>query len=1155
MDRRLGAFEILPDPVTRRGHCRLGEGTFGITYKAQDRLGHEVALKILKFDEKDPKAQRFENEAKVLYKLQHPHIARFLHYDIHKGYPYCCLEFCSGGNLQAIAQERKGLPLPILLKIGKQVCEALSYAHQRPDGAVIHRDIKPENLMLGTLDSGGYGVKVIDFGLAKVFSEETDSEDGVMRSAEGFKGTSLFASPEQWRETEIDGRADLYSLGMTLWYLACGDKPTLFEGKSLAEISSLHLSEKAFEFEGVDSKLIPLLRRLLAKKPSDRYSDAAVALEAFSHAIETGGFDVEEYDLSSLAQQKETGAISLESSLTRLTYAFSESGYNLREKCWETSIGPVFSCQTPIGNIAFLLMLEDGEQSQISQFDRESHYWQFLQLRQSAQQGTLPATLIEARNFSSYSDGVTCVELEPLWAVSLREVIRRRKKLTFSEAVLLLPHLAVAMDFLSERQMPVPDLSDSRLLISLIDPRKFSELGTFIDENLAQWPRFVLKVLPFGSSASSDGDDLESVDVTATYDAAEESAAFTGLSRFAAKVYSLLAGHQVAHAAFFTFDAYSEIPGLSPDGNVLLQDVICARGTINASCRDLLLSLCQTEGVTPPDSLLDTSLVSRSEFETVIDKGAPEPGLSSMDPFVSRAPKTPPKKLPKSERATIPVRPIRTSKTTRRAIFVIAAILLLLLGGAAAFQYWSGTRVGSPRKAVVNTESKGDVTTAPSSPSAVSEIKNDSDLPKPMKAADTGQKVTTAQTPSVAPETAAAQSTAKAAGRPSELIVPDTVPTIAEAIQKAADGETITVRGGEYRENLLISKPVHIMGSDQAGGVVILAPSVSESAVTIENTGGVYLKNLKLTHPSDETSGKSFPPVMLVRASEVRLDHCEFRGSAGDGLKATGEGTKLTCSDSIFASNAQHGLLLERGTSSEINRSRFESNGGSGLVASVQGTSVMATENSFLANKYHGSEINLGAHGDFRDCSFAKNQEVGLYALGEGTIVSLSSGIFESNRVSGICIEDGATADIQETEVFDSGASGIVFSNNPGSGSRVSGNKITNNTGWGASILAKGPLTITFENNICAKNLYSGIIVDGDVDILIKGNECLENKEHGIDLSHGTKGIVSGNTFQNNVLYGIVLDQVADSLVLGENHIDGNGNGSIERTDAEDTEP
>ena len=214
----------------------LGRGAMGITYKAFDtNLRVNVALKVInaKYLENEVAQQRFMREARSAAQLRHPNVASVFHLGTNRDAFFYAMEFVDGETVESFIQRQGKIDPVVALRITLQVTRALAAAEKHH---LVHRDIKPANLMLVREDDD-FLVKVIDFGLAKSIKHE-ESDDLATVSMGGFVGTAHFASPEQLEEKEIDVRSDIYSLGVTLWYMLAGQVPF---GGSLAQVMSQHL--------------------------------------------------------------------------------------------------------------------------------------------------------------------------------------------------------------------------------------------------------------------------------------------------------------------------------------------------------------------------------------------------------------------------------------------------------------------------------------------------------------------------------------------------------------------------------------------------------------------------------------------------------------------------------------------------------------------------------------------------------------------------------------------------------------------------------------------------------------------------------------------------------------------------------------------------
>jgi predicted ATPase/class 3 adenylate cyclase/predicted Ser/Thr protein kinase len=272
--------EVLPSE-TELGHYRiiekLGAGGMGAVYLARDtRLGRRVALKILPalLARDEEFVRRFEQEARAASALNHPNILTVHEIGEAGGRRFIATEYVEGATLREAAAAGR-VDVPTALDICVQVAGALSKAHLH---GIVHRDIKPENVMV---DEEGH-VKVLDFGIAKKFAPGLAQDSGPqhgsqINTASGVVlGTSTYMAPEQLRGAELDGRADVWSLGVVLFEMIAGRVP--FDAPTYGDlvVSILHdepppLSQFAPE---APPELDAILRRALAKKREDRYQSA-----------------------------------------------------------------------------------------------------------------------------------------------------------------------------------------------------------------------------------------------------------------------------------------------------------------------------------------------------------------------------------------------------------------------------------------------------------------------------------------------------------------------------------------------------------------------------------------------------------------------------------------------------------------------------------------------------------------------------------------------------------------------------------------------------------------------------------------------------------------------------------------------------------------
>ncbi len=264
-----GKYEVLGE---------LGRGGMGAVYRVRhQKLGAIFALKTLhpRWSDEADSVGRFYREARVIAQLRHPHIVKVFDIGQDGDRHYFVMEYIQGRTLNEILAHEGPLPLARVLAISRQVAQALAYAHaQQP--SVVHRDIKPHNILIED-DTGR--VVVMDFGIAKLLGEQPTQETGVGV----FIGTLAYGAPEQMRsDLTVDGRADLFSLGLVMYEMATGRK--LFAGLSQQEIISRQLyetNEYALAFEHpVPIAFRHLLTKAAAKDRNRRFATAAELLEA-----------------------------------------------------------------------------------------------------------------------------------------------------------------------------------------------------------------------------------------------------------------------------------------------------------------------------------------------------------------------------------------------------------------------------------------------------------------------------------------------------------------------------------------------------------------------------------------------------------------------------------------------------------------------------------------------------------------------------------------------------------------------------------------------------------------------------------------------------------------------------------------------------------
>ena len=257
---------------------KIGQGGMGEVYLADDTtLDRKVALKFLPeaFTSDTERMARFEREAKLLASLNHPNIAGIYGLEQADGNRFLVLEYVEGETLQ-VRLSKGALPLEEALAICRQIAEGLEAAHEK---GVIHRDLKPANVMIAAEEK----VKILDFGLAKALSDESQSIDSsqsptlteAMTQPGLILGTAAYMSPEQAKGKSVDKRADIWAFGCILYECLTGKRA--FEGETVTETLAAVIKEGP-NLEGVPLKVGLLLGKCLAKDRKNRLRDIGDAM-------------------------------------------------------------------------------------------------------------------------------------------------------------------------------------------------------------------------------------------------------------------------------------------------------------------------------------------------------------------------------------------------------------------------------------------------------------------------------------------------------------------------------------------------------------------------------------------------------------------------------------------------------------------------------------------------------------------------------------------------------------------------------------------------------------------------------------------------------------------------------------------------------------
>lgn len=256
--QRLGAYLL---------EAEIGSGSMGVVYRARHvEQGFIAAVKVLldALASDQSFVTRFTREARIVRTLQHPNILRLYDTGHEGGHIYFAMEYFGGSTAGQLLKQRGKLPVGQVVEIAAQAADALDYAHTR--GHLVHRDIKPENLLVDRWCR----VKVLDFGLARVEGLHPITRAGTV------VGSLYYVSPEQLLGQQVDGRSDVYALGVSMYEMLTGQRP--YRGRTLSEMSEVILAGKAVPPSQLEPSVPPaleaIIQRALARDLQWRYSSA-----------------------------------------------------------------------------------------------------------------------------------------------------------------------------------------------------------------------------------------------------------------------------------------------------------------------------------------------------------------------------------------------------------------------------------------------------------------------------------------------------------------------------------------------------------------------------------------------------------------------------------------------------------------------------------------------------------------------------------------------------------------------------------------------------------------------------------------------------------------------------------------------------------------
>lgn len=633
----------MPEPVTFEHYevltredgslHELGRGAMGITYKGFDtRLRVPVALKVINATHLNSETarQRFVREARSAARLRHRNVASVFHLGEEGGDYFYAMEFIDGETVEALVKRQGPLAPALALRIAAQVARALNAAQKHE---LVHRDIKPSNMMVVHEDED-LVVKVIDFGLAKVSFAGEAGASAESLTMGGFLGTPHFASPEQLEEREIDVRSDIYSLGVTLWYLLTGKTP--FSG-SVARVVNQHLSkEPPFEeLTGVPEPVAQLLRKMLAKDPAERPQKPAELRKEIEHCLgllgESAGVAIASLSGLPNASQPtsvpdetrfETGATIAGRYLIAEQVADSEAGNNFRARDLQNDR------EVQLLVLHRELLHDSGTAAQI---EREAR-----QLATLSHPNLLKVFGLEVRG------RVTFLTLEWVEGFSLLELLRARRELPLEEVIHFLPAAAAGLDHALAAGIERLDLALHHVLIHF--PSQESARDALLHESVDLWPEHVVKINPLAtwrSLVSLTGAAGQTVVRGLERHADTLMHGRVGaIQSFGAVIYELLGGVPTASSSRH----YTPLAALSEATNSVLRRAILTPESFKSAAEFVQLFASTPEVKTPPRERAESSASQgRAPAPTPPVKFAPpEPPPPARTPPASAAVSAPP---------------------------------------------------------------------------------------------------------------------------------------------------------------------------------------------------------------------------------------------------------------------------------------------------------------------------------------------------------------------------------------------------------------------------------------------------------------------------------------------------------------------------------
>jgi serine/threonine protein kinase len=577
----------------------------GTTYKAVDTiLNRRVALKVVSAEllHSPQVKERFLREAQAAALIHHPHVATIFQFGQQGDTYFYAMEYVDGEDLERYVARQGPLTPATSLRVALQVAQALEAAQARK---LVHRDIKPANIIALANRSGMLDVKLIDFGLAKGGAAEAPDVSQITRTID-FIGSPAFASPEQCETKKLDIRSDIYSLGITLWYLLTGKRP--FSG-TVGEVMIAQATKPPpfDQLAQTPEPVVELIRKMIQKKPEDRFQTPEELQQAVEQVAKqlSEQFDgvPERIDAKSLpaentppfGQKEPAEAVALQTrdSLLLDTYLTVDTGtlvdnrYLLVAEEREGNGGRLFKAQDEKAlagqpSIVAIKLLHPGIGADWTLLDLLENELDIV--RKAAHPHLVRYDRLERSAIGPY------LVREWFNGVLLYDLLRWRRSFKANELVSLLDPLAATLDFVAGQGLGLANVSVRKLVVAC--PETVRDFEALARGDNPAWDQLVLKLNPLSLAPllfrARNGWDLQTIIPASrilSITQAEAGVRGTKAVRLYAKlIHELLSGRPQPPDA--DSKAYAPLPELDQAGNEILKRALIARDPAYKSCAE-----------------------------------------------------------------------------------------------------------------------------------------------------------------------------------------------------------------------------------------------------------------------------------------------------------------------------------------------------------------------------------------------------------------------------------------------------------------------------------------------------------------------------------------------------------------------------------------